>query len=324
MNFHAQSRIKKQLQNIIESQKLDGKFPHLGIYGISGNGKTLIAKELAKTIEAEMIYINATALVHPFVLVKEIQKAVKFPDRHHIIFLDEAHMLTKKIRESMLSVLEEPATLCCDVPSKITVRRQNSEEPITLKRGDIQTFVLPPNISFIFATTERGKIPHTLANRLIDIELDPYSISEQVEIAKSTVKKLQGSIVIPDFVLEEICSISRNIRDIKKYSKSFISLLVSHKRRIATKEDLEEWLLIQDIKDGLTKLDRKYLNVVQENQPVGIQQIASMMGVKKLDIIEKIEPYLLQKKKISITSKGRIIRRNTRKPEQDEEFIIAG
>jgi Holliday junction DNA helicase RuvB len=73
-------------------------------------------------------------------------------------------------------------------------------------------------------------------------------------------------------------------------------------------EKLFEMLEIDSL--GLTNIDLKYLKVLAEkfnNQPVGVETIASALSEDKRTIEEYIEPYLLQLGLIKKTPKGRVL-----------------
>lgn len=101
--FIGQSHIiskEKSLYKLIKKKEI----PHLFFYGKPGTGKTTLAKIIAKELDTDYYYFNATSIK-----VEDLRKVF---DRYKnalikpIIFIDEVHRLSKNQQEVLLPVME--------------------------------------------------------------------------------------------------------------------------------------------------------------------------------------------------------------------------
>lgn len=102
-NFVGQSHIvskDKVLYKLIKKKEI----PHLFFYGKPGTGKTSLAKIIAKEIDTDYYYFNATSIK-----VEDLRKVF---DRYKnalikpLIFIDEVHRLSKNQQEVLLPIME--------------------------------------------------------------------------------------------------------------------------------------------------------------------------------------------------------------------------
>jgi putative ATPase len=102
-NFVGQSHIiaqDKVLYKLIKKKEI----PHLFFYGKPGSGKTTLAKIIAKEINTDYYYFNATTIK-----VEDLRKVF---DRYKnalikpLIFIDEVHRLSKNQQEVLLPIME--------------------------------------------------------------------------------------------------------------------------------------------------------------------------------------------------------------------------
>lgn len=101
--FVGQSHIigkDKVLYQLIKKREI----PHLFFYGKPGTGKTTLAKIIAKEIDTDYYYFNATSIK-----VEELRKVF---DRYKnalikpLVFIDEVHRLNKNQQEVLLPIME--------------------------------------------------------------------------------------------------------------------------------------------------------------------------------------------------------------------------
>ena len=91
---------EKALYKLIEKKEI----PHLFFYGKPGTGKTTLAKIIAKHINTDYYYFNATTI--------KIEDLRKVFDRYKnalikpLIFIDEVHRLSKNQQEVLLPIME--------------------------------------------------------------------------------------------------------------------------------------------------------------------------------------------------------------------------
>ena len=102
-NFFGQSHIiskEKVLYKLIKK----GEIPHLFFYGKPGTGKTTLAKIIAKSINTDYYYFNATSIK-----IEDLRKVfLRYKDSliKPLIFIDEVHRLSKNQQEVLLPIME--------------------------------------------------------------------------------------------------------------------------------------------------------------------------------------------------------------------------
>lgn len=101
--FIGQSHIiskDKALYKLIKKKDI----PHLFFYGKPGTGKTSLAKIIAKEINTDYYYFNATSIK-----IEELRKVfLRYKDSliKPLIFIDEVHRLSKNQQEVLLPIME--------------------------------------------------------------------------------------------------------------------------------------------------------------------------------------------------------------------------
>lgn len=101
--FVGQSHIigkSKALYKLIQKKEI----PHLFFYGKPGTGKTTLAKIIAKNLNTDYFYFNATTIK-----VEELRKVfTRYKDSliKPILFIDEVHRLSKNQQEVLLPIME--------------------------------------------------------------------------------------------------------------------------------------------------------------------------------------------------------------------------
>ncbi len=149
-----QEHVSRTLRNALQRQRLANGYIFTGPRGV---GKTTSARILAKAINCEnpsegnpcntcnhCVEITAGRSLDVFEVdgastrgidaIRELREVVKYPpanSNYRVYIIDEVHMLTKEAFNALLKTLEEP----------------------------------PPQVLFIFATTEPQKVPLTILSR---------------------------------------------------------------------------------------------------------------------------------------------------------------
>lgn len=304
-DFIGQTQCKDNLQLLINAAKRGRKFPHVGLYGPAGSGKTTLATIICEELGAELIYINGAAITSPVVFRKPIAKAVqaKGKERQYIIVVDECHSIPNKIQNNLLSVLEEPAILCTPVEKNI---KDPQTGRVIFRKGDILKENLPSNVSFIFATTDKGRLIRPLSSRLHPVDLDEYTVTDKETVVKNSLSKYNVTLEDEDCTL--IGSIGKSMRHIKKLCDRIIDYSVGENKCVLSHSDVLRIIEILGINElGCDKNDQKYLDYVKERGPISLSNISQFLDVEEKEVKEKIEPFLIRKEWVQITSKGRVI-----------------
>ena len=159
-----QDAVVQTLQNALSSDGLGHAYLFSGLRGV---GKTTAARLLAKAVNcaegptaepcgvcdscrevtdgASIDVVEIDAATHTGVdQVRELQELLRFRptrDRYRVVVVDEVHMLSKSAFNALLKSIEEP----------------------------------PPYVLWIFATTERHKVPATILSRCQQLDFRPLS-----------------------------------------------------------------------------------------------------------------------------------------------------
>jgi len=212
-----------------------------------------------------------------------------------VLFIDEIHRLPKTVEELLYPVLEE-----------------YSLDIVVGKGASARIVRLPiPKITIIGATTKIALLSTPLRERFgLILRLDYYSPSEMEEIIERSAKIL--NIPLTKKAVKLISERSRRLpRVANRILKRVKDIFEVEKYSVIDEKILEKLFEMLEIDSlGLTNIDLKYLKVLAEkfnNQPVGVETIASALSEDKRTIEEYIEPYLLQLGLIKKTPRGRVL-----------------
>ncbi|WP_029521061.1 Holliday junction DNA helicase RuvB C-terminal domain-containing protein [Persephonella sp. IF05-L8] len=267
--------------------------------GEASTGKTHLSKLIAKALKLPLFTISAPALDNLDTLLERMEHTVKEHNLHlekigesgglpvvkfppMIVFIDEAHKLKPKLQEELLTALEPKD------------RKAYASKYI----ADLS------DVTFLFATTEKGELINPLKTRLTFIELKPYSKEEVIQILKKNYPNL------PENVLERIAIAGRLVPRVALELASDLIIESEAHSIEPTVELLEDAILkVNEIDEiGLSYKDRKYLEILNKaDREIGVSNIANQLGVGESEIIEDIEPYLLRLGFIERTKSGRKI-----------------
>ncbi|WP_457627639.1 Holliday junction DNA helicase RuvB C-terminal domain-containing protein [Persephonella sp.] len=267
--------------------------------GEASTGKTYLSKLIAKALKLPFFAISAPALDSLDTLLERMEltlkennlnlekigesgglPVVKFPPM--VVFIDEAHKLKPKLQQELLTALEP-----------------KDRKAYTLKYiADLS------DVTFLFATTDKGDLINPLKTRLTFIELKPYKKEEVIQILRKNYPDL------PEEVLERIAIAGRLIPRVALELASDLIIESEAYNVKPTLELLENSILkvngIDEI--GLNEKDRKYLEILSKaDRELGISNIANQLGIGESEVTEDIEPYLLKLGFIERTKSGRRI-----------------
>ncbi len=300
-NIVGQDRTKRRLQLLKERFEKSKVLPPIGIFAAKGLGKTFIIEEFADELKANLIYLNGTAIKDSIAFRAFFKEAEDDQEQHHIMFIDECHELPKKVQENLLSVLEKPSVLCTVATKEMGWVNTLSGRK-WIDKGDVIRQALPKNLTFVFATTDRGRMKATVLDRLKELQLEPYDLEDKMEVAMNYLAK--SGLTTEITIYEALARRSRSMRHLKStVCDTYLDLV-----ELRGKKDLESLDLLLGIdEDGATDQDLDYMTFLGGNKVVGLDTMAGYLRCEKREIIEQMEPFMLEKQWIRITGKGRIL-----------------
>jgi len=301
--YIGQNRIKSIIQDAIKSAKIrKSPLDHiLLISSMPGQGKTSLARLIAKEMKSPFFNITASSIEKPDEIIKLLRDAFEY--EHSIIFIDEIHRLKKGLAELLYVPME-------NFNSEITIPKF-LQKPL---------FVKP--FTLIGATAgEQGLLPKPLLDRFsITLIFDSYTITDLIKIIQKNAKKL--SISINKTIAQEIAQRSLFTPRIAiNHLKRIRDYLITHKKSL-TKNALNqifEKLGIDEL--GLDNNARILLKVIynqtKNKGAVGLETLAKLTGLDKTTISKMYEPILIKLGLLEFTNKGRMI------TEKGEMFLKA-
>lgn len=317
-NVVGQFRAKQMFELVAQTFSRTGHMPPLGIFGPSGYGKTHLVTEWAKELGAKVIYINGTAIRDALAFRAYFKEADKDKHNKYIVFIDECHMLPNKVQENLLSVLEQPAVLCTVATKEVGNVLCCDGITRWIDKGDVMREALPSNLSFVFATTDASCLKETIHNRLRKIHLEPYSMEDKIRIAMDHLAN-QGVVLQDLSIYEELAKRCRSIRQLREeLCEAFIDVSVVYEGSPQERLGVMDSILGID-ENGANDLDRNYLEYIATNGIASLATLAGYLKISKEEIVDRIEPFLLEKQWIQITNKGRILTNMGREKVFEEE-----
>jgi len=159
--------------------------------------------------------------------------------------------------------------------------------------------------NFLILTNEFGNLKEPLMNRCIVVDLEPYT-DEELAILISRV--LRDHHVEPDMLQTyEMATYARGNPRVAKVLAKRLSLFFKlngvPKDVDELRQILEEQFHISE--GGFTNFDKQYLTFLETNGKAGLATISRVLMIPKGTLEREVEPFLLRKGLIRITSRGR-------------------
>lgn len=257
---------------------------HTVFSGPPGLGKTTLANALANELGVELKVVNGATFRSPKTVIPYLMKMKE----REVLFIDEIHRMTKITEEFLYPVMED---------FKLNV---------VMGKDKIVSMGLP-KFTIVGATTEIGTLSPPLRDRFkLNFTLELYSPQSLSVLISQNSRRLGVNLDE-----ETISSIARASRGTPRIANSLLEWVrdyaISKNLRIVNMEHLKLALAIRNIDlDGSTDSDRKYLNFLKKQKnPIGLKTIASSLNIETETVRDVIEPFLLRRGLIMITSRGR-------------------
>jgi Holliday junction DNA helicase RuvB len=273
-------RLNVSVQGCLKSSTV---MPHVLIDGPPGLGKTTVASAIANELNVNLHISNAANLRS----VKNIIPYLMGIAPRSVLFIDEIHRLPKLVEEFLYPVMEDFV---------LTITLDKKPETIEL-----------PAFTLIGATTSGGSLSQPFYDRFsIKEHLNFYSDTDLAKLAKSNADKL-----VIDINENDLIEIARRSKGTPRILNSRLQWYKNYKLcHPNSTKTISEIFEIQGIdENGLDNYDRTYLELLvnSKGNPLGLKAISSLTGIAVETIENSIEPYLVRKRFISRTQKGRVI-----------------
>ncbi len=295
--YIGQQKIKDNLHILLTAAKNRGDQPeHLLFYGPPGLGKTTISHLIAKETGRNIKITSGPAIEK----VGDLASILTNLSQGDILFIDEIHRLNKNIEEVLYPAMESGVL-------DIIIGKGPSARTIQL---DLPAFTL------IAATTKIAMMSSPLRSRFSGgvFKLEFYTDEEIEKIIAQSAQKL--GLSIEKEALAEIAKRSRSTpRTANYFLKRCRDYADVHETDITKDSVLNALELIGVDDEGLKHNDREILAIIIDKfsgGPVGLKTIATASH-EEIDTVESvIEPYLIQKGFLELTSRGRIVTEKAR------------
>lgn len=292
IDYIGQEATTRTLQVFISAVRKRGEpTEHLLFYGPPGIGKTTLAHIIASELSGNIKVTSGAAISK----TGDLAAILTNLEDNDVLFIDEIHRLPKAVEEMLYPVMEE---YILDI--------------IIGKGPSARTVRLPvPKITLVGATTKLALLSAPLRERFgLLLRLNYYSEPEIVQIILRSAKLLK--LPINKQAAKEIAIRSRMTpRVANRILKRARDILeVDSHLEIDEKLLLKLFELLELDRYGLNDMDRKYLKTLAkkfQNNPVGVETLASTLAEDRQTVEEFIEPYLLQIGFLKKTPRGRML-----------------
>lgn len=291
MDYVGQTKIKSNIKVYITAAKKRGEpLDHVLLYGPAGLGKTTLSNIIANEMGSQ-IKITAGPVLSRAADLAGILTNLSSGD---VLFIDEIHRLPATVEEVLYGAMED---FTLDFVAGKGAGANNIRLPL-------KPFTL------IGATTKAGSVSAPLRDRFgVLSRLELYDIEELSQIVLRSAAIL-GVEIEKDAVCEIAkCSrgtpriANRLLKRVRDYAEvSDLKVIDLQTAKVAMKQ-----MEIDDL--GLDPMDRRILSCMIEKfggGPVGLENIASVVGEDSGTIEDVYEPYLIRLGFVARTPKGRV------------------
>ena len=288
-----QGKTKSILGFYIDAFEKTEILPNLFIVGQRGQGKTMLATQVAKNLRSKtlgrvkpMLTINCSTLKNVRQFIEDIVLQY-VRDQHITLFFDEVHEMPIPIQTCLLTVLN---------PNKHNMN--------TLRFEDYHIEFDFTKVSFIFATTDPQRVITPLKDRCRMIHMEEYKHDDLAEIIKSN----SEDITYCEETLRDIASVCRgNARNATLMAKD--NIIQFARRHNVTDVDKTIWDKIKSILGilplGLENTELQILKVLKDKYICSLTNLSAVTGLSTNAIRAEFELYPLKHSLMEVAQGGR-------------------
>jgi len=290
-----QDKTKRVLSFYIDAFEKSEILPHLFVVGQRGQGKTMLATQVAKNLRSKtlgrvkpMLTINCSTLKNVRQFVEDIA-LMYIRDQHITVFFDEAHEMPVSVQTCLLTVLNP-----------------NKHNRNTLRFDDYNIEFDFTKVSFIFATTDPQKVITPLKDRCKMVHMEEYGYGELAEIVEANSEEITYDPV----VLKEIASTCRgNARNATLMAKDNVTQFAMRHNihDIGHKEWDELKCVLGILPLGLENTELQVLKILRERGACSLTNLSAVTGLSSNSIRSEFELYLLKHGLMEVAQGGRKI-----------------
>ena len=289
--FIGQPLLKAQLQLFLDAaKKRDVPPDHMLLAGPPGLGKTTLAMIVANELQVPIRITSGPAIQH----AGDLASILSALDTGEVLFIDEIHRLPRAAEELLYIAMED-----FRVDVMVGKGPGASSIPLTL-----------PRFTVVGATTREGMLPSPLRARFgFTAHLDFYPHEELEKLIERSAQVL--GINLDSQAAKELSLRSRGTpRIANRLLRRVRDWAVVHDLDSVNRDSVVEALALYQIDtQGLDRLDIAVLKamVCQFNGgPVGLNNLAAMVGEEAETVETVCEPYLVREGFLIRTPKGRV------------------